>query len=339
MNPSASNSGLGIYPESDDEDWIVAPQHIFISPEGEVLSSVPYQITVGELEWMMLHAIRMLDPDFEWKETGRMRAPRRLKMKETEKAEASKKPPSRKEVEAIIKRIKKESFGYYGAIDKLPIIVRHQGKQARNYTKRVLGAFETADSQRCNVLRIIGRNSPRSWWNVLTPFLSHESESVREAAALALRDLGESKSIKSLNRRWKKEKSIPVKGRILEAMAAAGPADWRPRGLLAKVLAGEKNESLRVRATLASGMLEDRETVTGNLARALGDPSAKVRASAAYAIAVRRDRELLPHLRQRLEKEPDSSVKHWLEEARKVVEGATLAAFEKFLAEVLGEPR
>ena len=36
----------------DGEAPIVAPQHLFLAPDGKILAAVPYYLTKGELEWL-----------------------------------------------------------------------------------------------------------------------------------------------------------------------------------------------------------------------------------------------------------------------------------------------
>ena len=43
------------------DDWIVAPQHVIFSPDGKLLSSVPYFLSVGELEWLWAEALKKHD--------------------------------------------------------------------------------------------------------------------------------------------------------------------------------------------------------------------------------------------------------------------------------------
>src|SRR5690606_8725449 len=65
------------------DDWMVAPQHVIFSPDGKVLSSVAYFLSIGELEWMWAEALRKHEKGFEWKYGDRVRAPAGL---EEEKA-------------------------------------------------------------------------------------------------------------------------------------------------------------------------------------------------------------------------------------------------------------
>ena len=55
----------------DGDAALVAPQHLFVSPEGKVIHSAAYFITKGELEWMWVDAIREIQPTFDWAPGGR----------------------------------------------------------------------------------------------------------------------------------------------------------------------------------------------------------------------------------------------------------------------------
>src|SRR5206468_1736167 len=46
----------------DSQGFVIAPQHVFLDPEGKVILSVPYEITVPELEWCFVTALRAVDP-------------------------------------------------------------------------------------------------------------------------------------------------------------------------------------------------------------------------------------------------------------------------------------
>jgi len=49
--------------EADGAGRVVAPQHVFLAPDGSVIFSVPYEITALELEWCLAKAILTVDPD------------------------------------------------------------------------------------------------------------------------------------------------------------------------------------------------------------------------------------------------------------------------------------
>ena len=60
----------------------------------------------------------------------------------------------------------------------------------------------------------------------------------------------------------------------------------------------------------------------------------RLRPTAAYAIAARRDTAFLDALEAAAAKEQDKDVKVWMEAAGKVVDGGSMDAFQEFLKEV-----
>lgn len=320
--------------KKSEKDWMVAPQHVIFSPDGKVISSVSYFLSVGELEWMWAEALRKHDSDFQWQYGERVRAPGQLKLEKVETAKEILKPPTKKELDMILRAIKREWGGYYGAQEKLPVIVRHPSLIARKFVERILKSLETSNEERITVLQMIGANSPRVWYRVVTPMLRRDEPLVRAAAARALRELGERKALKTLVARWRKERSIHVRGELLRAMAVCGPTNVHVVKLLPIVLEKHADEDVRVHAVVATAALENRKAVTTGLTTALADRAPRVRATAAYAIAARRDSSVLEALEKAAAKEQDKDVKVWMEAAGKVVAGGSMDAFQEFLKNV-----
>lgn len=316
------------------DDYMVAPQHVFFTPGGKILKSVSYYVSPGELEWMWVEALRSLDKDFAWELSDRVRAPRQLKLAKVETSKKVVKPPTKKELDAILREIKRGFGGYYGASEKLPVIVRHPSGPARKFVERILKSLETSERQRITVLQTIAKNSPRIWYGVVTPMLSREHPGVREAAARALGELGERRAVRSLLARWRKEASPKVKGALLQAVVRCGPSNLKVIKLVPFVLKDNSDEDVRVHAAVAVAAVESRKTVTASLTAALADKSARVRATAAFSIAGRRDKELLPALDSAIERESDPDVKTWMAAARRVVAGGSMDAFAEFLKNV-----
>lgn len=316
--------------KKDETTWMVAPQHVMFTPEGELIWAVPYYISAGELEWMWVEAIRKVDPDFAWEPGDRYRAPAKLAAKLTAAKEKQAPPPTRAEIKAILKEIKRGWGGYSGARTKLPLIVRNEGSQAKKYVERLLGALDTGTSGRVDILRVIARNAPRSWWSVAKSMLGHENESVRHAAVSTLGALADKRATKSLLGRWRKEKSEHVRGAILRAVVACGPTDSKVIKLLPFVIKDYKEENLRVQAAIAIASLDSTKAVHAGLCSAIADGSPRVRATAAWAAASRRDDGLAAALEAAMKKEQDAETKQWFAEALAVLEGGTMEAFAEF---------
>lgn len=230
----------------------------------------------------------------------------------------------------MLKEIKRGYGGYYGAKEKLPIIVRNDGPQAKTFVDRILRSRDSSMSARIDILSIIALNASRSWWSVVKGMLEDDAPDVRHAAADTLRQLGEERATKVLLGRWRKEESLHVRGAILQAIVACGPSNSQVIKLVSGVLTDEKDETLRVQAAIAIASIDDKKTVHAGLTAALRDESARVRSTAAWAIASRRDTELLEVLKAALTSEQDKDVKTWLTLACTVLAGGELGAFAEF---------
>ena len=325
---------LGIGPDQD----VVAPQHLFVSPEGKVLLSVSYRITVGELEWMFVTALKKLDPSFEWPETGRMRAPKRLKMGyEAPKAPATQ-VPSKEEIDKIIKDLRKGRGAFKHNMDKIALILRSDDKAAIQFAGSTLKSRWVGDGRRVSILEQIGKVSPKAWYVIVKDYVDSKNDKVRDAAIVAARKLAEKKLATSLKKQLSKEKDSRIKGHLLRALAACSPKDETAIRAIARALKGN-DEELRIQAVAALALLEKRKAVHDYLSKALSDASGQVRSTAAYAIGVRREKELRQALEAVLATEQEAGAKKWMETARTCLEGGDGKAFESFLVDVVGDKR
>ncbi|MFT7536640.1 MAG: hypothetical protein ACI85K_002594 [Hyphomicrobiaceae bacterium] len=316
--------------KGDTSTWMVAPQHVVFMPDGTLIWAVPYYITAGELEWMLVEATRKVKPKFEWEATDRYRAPRSLAAKITAATVKQAPPPTHAEVKAILKEIKRGYGGYYGAKDKLPIIVRNDGSKAKTFVDRLLRSRDSSIRERIETLSIIAANASRSWWSVAKGMLEDDAHDVRHAAVDTLRQLGEKRATKVLLGRWRKEESVRVRGAILQALVACGPSNSQVIKIVPGVLTGEKDEALRVQAVIAIASLDSKKTVHAALTAALVDTSERVRSTAAWAVASRRDTELLDVLKAALTNERHKDAEKWLTLACAVLAGGELGAFAEF---------
>lgn len=317
---------------------VIAPQHLFATPDGKVLLSCVYQITVGELEWLFAEALKKHDPEFKYELKGRSRAPQRAVFGYERPPEPAETPPTSEEVAQAIKDLRSGRAGFREWRDKLPIIARSPDKEAIQFASGVLGSPWVRGERLAMLLQMIGRISPPEWHEAVSPFLGDQDSKVRLAAAMALMKLRSSKPVKEITAQLKKETDPSVKGRLLRALAACRPGEAATSALILKTLKADASEEVRLHAALAAATLEDRKSVTLCLAAALADAAPKVRSAAAFAIASRRDKELLQHLEAVLARESNPDVRKWMEAAREAVGGGPMTPFKDFLATEAGDP-
>lgn len=123
----------------DAEGYIVAPQHVFLAPDGKVILSVPYEVSESELAWCFVTAIHSVDPQSKVAAPPGAHAPRRLELGGVFNPVSAKSvsPATHEEVLSLIKSIKK---GLQGAehVDALRRILSSDEAEAIEYIRTEL---------------------------------------------------------------------------------------------------------------------------------------------------------------------------------------------------------
>ncbi len=313
---------------------VIAPQHVFVGPDGTVLSAVSYRITKGELEWAWVDAIRKVDPKFAWELSTAARAPTRLSFGAVERGENGK-PPTKEEVAKALKEVRKSRRGAFGNLAEIELLMKSDHPDAIGFIDSTLKGLQA--NWVTGALDTMGMISPKAYHTVIGGYLTNRDESVRFAAAGALERIAEPKAFAALAKQYKLEKDDKVRGRLLRAMASSGPAQKETLAQIDKLMAKEPNVEVRAQALLALSQVDDKAKVQEGLRSALRDPSSKVRSTAAFVLASRRDAEFALTLEEAAAREEALDTKAWLEAAAKVVRGGDGAEFKNFLQRELGE--
>lgn len=327
---AARSQVLKIGPGED----VIAPQHVFVGPDGAVLSSVPYRVTKGELEWAWVDAIKKVDARFAWEASPGARAPARLGFGSVERGQ-NRTPPTKDQVEEALREVKKARGGIWRALPQLEVLMRSDLPEALQFVQATLNGLQPEFVR--PAIDTMGMVSPRAYHAVISPYLSDRDEKLRQSAAGALERLAEPKAHAPLLKQLKVEKADPVRCRLLRAVASCGPTHKETIAQIDKALSKDPSAEVRAHAVLALALVEDRTKVQEGLIAALRDGSAKVRATVAFAMASRRDAVFADKLEAAATIEEEADTKAWLEEAAKVVRGGDGRQFDKFLQRVLGE--
>ena len=301
---------------------LLAPQQVFLNGQGELLFSVPYGLTIGELEWCLAEAISRVDPRFDRVLGERARAPRRLL--ERDLAAARKQPaplpPDAEAVEQILQRLHRTGNGDWDQQTKADIagLVLSENSQAVGYVKSLLSRRNPNRKRRyklTELLHLIGRTSPPSWWSTVVPFVDDYRAEIRVEAAVALEQLAHPGALDALLKQNRKEEDLGAQGAQIRALAAVAPAHKSVLKLVSNLAQRSKLEELRVEALIAAASLEQRTGVSELAQAALADESVRVRALAAWLIGVRRADELQQALALARDAEIDSGAKSAMEVA------------------------
>ena len=289
--------------QADVGGYVVAPQHVFLSPQGEVLLSVPYQVSAAELEWCFVTALLEVDPDCGVKASRAARPPRRLILRGVHEPKAGADAPplsldAARELVGEIKKGQHRGGDFEGAIRRL---MRVDEKEVVEFVEDLLegkigakgakiGSGDGAQRRRAELIHEVGVHSPRRYWEAIAGFAKSNTDVVRAETAVALEQLGAPDSLKVVKSALSKEKDPATRALWLRALASVGAEDKSARKAVFKAARKEKDARARANAVIAVGSLapgEDRDELLTELLEGGAGPHS---AAAACAMAMTRDR-------------------------------------------------
>ncbi len=338
----------------DAEGYVIAPQHVWLGPDGAVILSVPYAISVPEMEWCFVTALRTLDPGFQFKLSSGARAPRALVMGDVAETQAAGQrgsaPPTREEALELLDEIKRggRSGGRGGWAEReqnIRRLVQADEPEAREYVLTHLraaaggrwggggggrGSGEGEEGQqrpdrRATLLRWIGEVSPPSYWEVCAEFISSGEDVLRKDAVVALEQLAAPESLKVIRSAVKKEKDPMIRKNLYRALGTAGNADKGVRKILLKEATDKRNELWRLNSIIALGFLAPDEDVDELLRVTFEEKEGPDQVAAVLSMAITRNTDWLEVLKA---KEKDAATSEELRETLKtsieILEGGPL---------------
>lgn len=337
----------------DDNGYVIAPQHVFLAPNGDVLLSVPYEITAQELEWCFLTALNSVAPEHKRPIPPSVRPPRRLVtggvFDPSTIEGANLAPPSRERALELIKELKASMFGE-GRIQKLQLLLLSGEPEAVEYIEAELkidwfgrrgwmredptNPGQVGDRQSL-LLHAIGVLSPPVYWKVVAEYLVHDDLELRREAAVALEQLAAPESTRALSTAFGKEKNGRVRKEIARALGSAGAGDDKAIKTLAKAVASDKDGHVRVNALIALGWSSPNAEADRELKTRFETGTAEDRAASAIAMALSRNAEWVAVL----ERAPaaDADLKPTVDAALTVLRGGSIGALRNALKLVAGD--
>ena len=271
--------------EPDATGAVIAPQHVFLSASGDVLLSVPYEVSAKELAWCFGEAFDRAGVTDAPDVPAGARRPRRLIIGDVASLGRRNRAPLTKEaVEELIALLRKgtERADRNSMIQHLATA---DEEAAREYVLGLLrsgggrggggrrggggGGRNGSERERTALLRWIGTASPTSYTEVVEPFIGAGTVEARSEAIVALEQLASEDSVKALLGALKKAKDETIEKNLLRAIGACGPEDRKVRSALLKASEDLKNPLLRQNALLALGWAEGDEDVAQRLRQAV----------------------------------------------------------------------
>ena len=325
----------------DRDDHVVAPQHVFLAPNGDVLLSVPYAVTAEELLWCFVTAMAKVDPGGAPTMPEGACPPRRLIMKDVCNSGTFMnfvRPLTEDELEDTIQDLR-SGWGAISGMGRFSRILATDHRDALKFATTELGTGVTAWSPELtgDLIRTVARFSPASYWKALEPCLKHHGPEVRAEAAAALEQLGAAKSLSLIRRTLAREDDVDVKKNLIRALGSAGADSSAVGKTLMKMAGSEDERLLRLNAVLALGYHAERDEVREFLIASLRDGDAETRQAAGMAMAFSRIGSYREPLHSAREKESEQEVASLLARATTVLDGDNLRVLARDYERIGGD--
>lgn len=357
--------------KTDDHGMVVAPQNVFIGPDGKVILSVPYEINAHELEWCFITALTKNDPALKLALPEGARMPRRLIMAGVNDPKSSVAgaltAPTKKELVELIKTLRKGTLDQSERIMTFARVLMSDEPEALDFTQDELrsggggggagagagggggkgggggggggagaGRGGGAEKHRM-ILHAIGVVSPVAYWKLTADMLENHDAALRAEAAVALEQLAAPESTKAIQTLLAKEEDPTVAKEMLRALGATGAADPKVRAFLVKHAKTEKNEVLRLNAVLALGSADQEPEVKDALKTVLEKGTDKERTAAVCALALTRDDAWTPIIEAATKDTQDAALAKAAKDALAVLKGAELRTIRESLVKIGGD--
>jgi len=318
---------------------VVAPQHVFLAPDGSVLLSVPYEMRTRELKWCLVTAHNKVHPEQALKMPSDARAPRRLVRDGVTAALGNDTivPLSEEEVEATIKRIR----GGLKADERVDAFLRLIATDDEDAVEFVATEMGNARFQRnkdglTRLIQAIGVVSPPSYWIALEPFLKFPQREIRIEAIVAMEQLAAEDSLKALKAAYSKEDSASTRAALMRAMGVAGVDHKSTRSSLVKAASDKKDDELASNALLVLGLHAADKNAWQAFEKALAHESPRRRQAAALGLAFGHANDRAEALLAAREAESHADTQAIMDLAIAVLDGARMSTISSAVAKVTG---
>ena len=322
-----------------NESGVVAlPQHVWLSPEGEILLSCPFEIDADELAWCTHEALRRAGieerPELTAVPKSDPRPPRRLLIGETvrlldeDTLGRGLKPD---ELESVLKKLNKR-FLTMGDRAEVTRILFTDDDDAVDFMEKQVGLWDMGGGRTGGVVDfvvgLVGFVSPVSHLPLLEGQAGSASETRRRQVAIAYENMGTPDALKSIKKAWKKEKDPETRADWARAMGASGRGDKAVAKVLIRAAEKEKDPRVKVGAILGLGHVAPEKSALAFLLKTAESGTGLRREAAILALGLARAmdaRELLVEIEGQ---EIEDTTKACLTAARAVLDGGALAVLE-----------
>lgn len=326
--------------EANDEDTVAVPQYLWLNGEGEVLLSVPYELSRDGMLWCMATAQALANPDAAPAMPEEARPPRRLLMGRAYQpfdGDERGRGLTPDELEEVFEDSKSSWLGLTDVGSILRVMSTDED-DAVDYVRKQL-AFTLSNFARgrtpetVHTLGVLGTDR---YWEALDEFAEIDDDEARHEVAVALEQLGSPDALKLAKAGLKREKEPELERAWLRAVAASGPSDKGVRKTVIKMLGEKQLPAMQASAAFALGYLQRGEEVQEVWSGLLVGDAGDLRLAAACGAALARDKTMVAAI-EAARDAAEGDDREVLERCLAVLAGGDLYPIEGDVADLTGD--
>lgn len=324
----------------NDKEVAATPQHLWLTPEGKLLFSVPFEMTADELSWCFTAAHRIVHPNSFQKFTEDARPPRRLTFGRSwspvpgDELARGLLPT---ELAEDLKKLKTSRGGGQVPI-WLSVLFTDEDKAVDHARTELGGSLSwVGGGITKNTVRFIGATAPQSFHTVVAEFQGSPDSSIRREVAVAYEQLAADKSLPSVLKGLSGEKNPKLVPAWLRAVGACGFGNKKARRALLKACKNDEDDVSRRNALIALGSMDRRDDIREALTDGLASDDSLDRIAAACGMALARDPLHEKALKETIADCADAKEKGHLQTALHVLLGADAAALKPIAVLAAGD--
>jgi hypothetical protein len=323
-------------------DTIAMPQHVWLTADGEILVSCPWEISAEEMSWCFDEALRRAGMETRPAMTEGAHPPRRLLLglvHEISSEDDLGRGLNSKELKPIMEELRKGFVTGRNTEDMVRIMFS-KDKDGVEFIDQQLGLWDFGGSAAANIIdgsyAVMGMISPVEYLDLFESKIEASRDSLRATVAVAYEQMGRSEGLSAIKKALKKEKSDFVRAEWVRALGACARGDKSTAKALIKLVEKDKDPRVQLNAVIALGHVLPQSEARDFLVELTKQPGGEMRQAAVLALALGREYSARADLVELRSASPSESLLAAVDKAVAVLDGANLFELEELIRAIDG---
>lgn len=323
-------------------DTIAVPQHVWMTADGEILVSCPWEISAEEMSWCFDEALRRAGAETRPAMDEGAHPPRRLLLglvHEISSDDDLGRGLSSKELKPIMEELKKGFVSMRNTEDLIRIMFS-KDEDGVEFMEQQLGLWDFGGGAMGGIIDgtygLIGMISPVEYLELLETQIEASRDSLRANVAVAYEQIGSPEGLSAVKKALKKEKSDFVRAEWVRALGACARGDKSTAKALIKLAEKDKDPRVQLNAVIALGHVLPQADAREFLLELTKKPGGDMRQAAVLALALGREFSARGDLVNLRSGSPSDALLAAVDQAVAVLDGANLFELEDLIRAIDG---